>query len=92
MAWPRGYFKTFLSHSQDGLKLPILSHHLLGDNGGVISLVRRRVATCHLGSTGGYQQLTLNANDCWERAFGWSEDLSLVRGLGSRLGRSMGSV
>ena len=82
--WPvqtRGQFWSFRSEYQFGLKQPIFSYRLLGDNGGALSVAQKRVGTCRQGSIGSDCGLALEYYGSQELACGWAAQPPLLAGF-----------
>ena len=87
-----GSILEILSQYQFGLKQPIFSYQLLGDNGGAIPLAQRGVGTCRSGSTGSHCRLALELLGSQELACGWVGHPPYWQGFRVRTEQGMGCV
>ena len=88
----KGSFLEILSQYQFGLKQPIFSCQLLGDNGGAISLAQRGVGTRCEGSMGSHCWLASERLGFQELACGWAGHLPYGQGFRVRTEQGMGCV
>ena len=85
-----GSILEFLSYHQFGLKQPIFSYQLLGENGGAISLAQRGVGTCREGSMRIDCRLALEHLGSQELACGWAGHPPYWQGFRVRTEQGMG--